>query len=168
MNSSLQGKRLMLLGVLDEHSDMDAVANLIEEYDKANPGQPIQVDFSEVDRANSCGIFEWLKVVLHSKASMHYVNTPVWLILQMNMNDEFLLENNLVSSLIAPFYSQEEDRNQEITLTVGKDVPILSSYEDYRFPDVTIQGVIFEPDFDPEDFFDFIARNYSKYQKDAA
>ena len=88
-----------------------------------------------------------------------YVRTPVWLVEQFNMIDEFFDGDVSVESIYAHFYSPENDSSETRLLTLGTDVPILENYRNYN---ASSEGSQLEPDFDERSYFHFISRHLYK------
>ena len=163
MDVRVEGRTLHFSGVLDEASIMDAVKTSIEEGASNAAGQRVLFDLSEVKRANSCGILSWLRLLRDVDVPVTYINTPIWLIAQFNMIAEFFSGEVDVESIQAPFYCPDDDTSIALTLLIGKDVPVQDDYEDFEFENRTIEGREYEPDFDPAEYFAFIAVNYQRF-----
>jgi hypothetical protein len=89
---------------------------------------------------------------------------PPWLVEQFGFLEEFIDEQTIVESVLAPFYSPVNDDSQLALLQIGKEVPILESYADFQ-PEASFNDTAYEPDFDSESYFYFISRHIEKFRK---
>lgn len=162
MDLKVEGHTLRFSGVLDETTDMEQARQAIIALG-ASQGPEVYLDLSEVRRANSCGILSWLRLLRDVNLSFVYVNAPVWLIAQFNMISEFFVGRVRVESIQAPFYCPADDSSLSLTLFVGEDIPVRDDYEDFQFANRAIDGKEYEPDFDPAEYFSFIAANFQRF-----
>ena len=154
---------LVFEGVLDETCVLDDFLKVFEDFKSQGHNGEVKVDLSKVKRANSTGIVVWLKFLQSIKTPVCYMNCPVWLVNQFNMIDQFFHNNSKVGSIQTPFYCEETGACRVVTLNLGEEVPILESYENYTFENRTIDGKVYEPDFDPEGYLSFISLISSQY-----
>jgi hypothetical protein len=155
---------LILSGVLNEQTKFDALRAAMEQGRTASPDGRVVLDLSGVPMANSIGILHYLRFLASfAHPPLTYVNTPPWLVEQLGFLEEFIDEETIVASIQAPYYSPSGDESELVLLTLGVDVPIQESYDDFR-PVMTINGVAFEPDFEPESFFYFITRHIERFR----
>lgn len=167
MEVKVEGNEVRFSGVLDEGIAQDVIESVLKEAQKNCKDQRILVDYSEVKRANSCGILTWLQVTSMGSYPITYVNVPVWLIAQFNMIEEFMMGDITISSIQAPFYCPDTDETTILTLKVGEDIPVQEQYDDFEFPVQTIDGKEYEPDFEPSDYFLFITFNIERFRRTA-
>lgn len=158
MEIAVREHTLEFSGTLSEDSRMDPVRDAILALSARRPGHRVRLDFSAVKRANSCGILAWFKLIEEIKVPTAYVRAPVWLVEQFNYSD-FLRNDAIVESLLAPFYSPESDTHEIVVLTIGKDLPILKDYSGFEIHPVNTRGETLEADFEPEEYFNFLAAN---------
>lgn len=161
MHVNREGRTISLEGVLNEHVDLNVIEEAIREANKAaaSDNGEVLLDLSKVQRANSSGLLQWLRMTKRLSLPLCYRNTPVWLVEQFNMIDEFFDGDVRVESLYAHFYCPETDSSESHLLTLGKEVPILSQYKDFQVTVTSGEGKTLEPDFDERSYFHFIARH---------
>lgn len=153
---------LMYEGVLDENTSYSELLQTFEEYKKKSKQEIVTVDLSKVSRANSTGIVTWLRFISASKATFKYINVPKWLVGQFNMINGFLVNKSYVESLQVPFFSQENESVINFFYTIGKEIPILESYESFSLPNRIENGREYEMDANPEQYFSFISQNFQE------
>ena len=163
MKFSRDGNKMILEGVLNEETDFVSLRRCIEGSNSA----PIEVSFGRVDRANSCGIIAWFKLLRDLQIQVIYYEAPVWLIELFNMNP-FFMNSSLVRSFYAPFYDVVNNSHKMILLHFGKDVPVLSDYTGYEFKFSDDYGASLEPDFESKEFFQFVTSNLEHYREGVA
>lgn len=168
MQVNREGHIVGLEGVLNEHVDLGVIEEAIREASKAAPNEngEVLLDLSKVQRANSSGLLQWLRMTKRVSKPLCYRNTPVWLVEQFNMIDEFFDGHVRVESLYAHFYCPESDNSESHLLTIGKEVPVLSQYKDFHVNVTSREGKLLEPDFDERSYFHFIARHIFKKVSD--
>jgi len=164
MDARLNGLSVVFEGVLDEHTQFAPLRTLLSETAQALKGARVRLDLSQVKRANSVGILGWFKLVQGLGLSATYVNVPVWLAEQFNFADG-LRGDTFVESLLAPFYCPEDDTHAIVTLVVGTQVPLLDDYSDFEIRIPGEGGKVLEPDFEPEEYFAFLANYHDKFAK---
>jgi hypothetical protein len=125
---------------------------------EANPGVVLVLDFLEVRRANSLGIIRWSKFVRSIKGPLEYRNVPMWLVEQLNLRIIALGQDAYVSSIMAPFYCGLDGTHEVHCLQIGQDLPILQDYSDFVIERVSKKGLKLEADFEPSEYFGFLAR----------
>lgn len=162
MEHKLEGDELKFIGVLDESTKPEDLVSIIEAAHRQASG-PLLFDLSEINRANSCGILTWLRILKNFDFEYFYTNTPLWLISQFNMIAEFFTSSAKVKSVQAHYYCGDRDSTIVRVLEIGKDVPILESYDDFDLPNVTVDGYEYEPDFDPAEYFAFVSTHFNKF-----
>lgn len=163
MEAQLNGITLTFKGTLDEHSSPEFLHKTVKDAMDLVRGARVRLDFSQVRRANSCGILTWFKLLEQLKPRVTYINVPVWLVEQFNFSDA-LRGDALVESFQAPFYCPDKDAHAVITLTVGREVPLLADYSDFTLTVPGEGGAVFEPDFEPEEYFQFLAAHHDKFK----
>lgn len=155
---------LIFEGLLDEET---SIADLLMAHGKlmaADSKPPIAADFSKVLYGNSAGIVIWIRYMREVKIAFNYVNTPIWLVGQINMIRDFLANGSFVSSFQAPFFAPSSQESRAFTLQVGKDIPMLKDYSEFRVPTRAFQGKDYESDFVPQRYLAFIAENYEHFK----
>ncbi|NBO38404.1 hypothetical protein EBU99_07450 [bacterium] len=159
-----EGRVVSLDGVLNEHVDLQSVEATILEASASAPAEGGQVllDLSKVQRANSSGLLQWLRMTKRLKCPLRYVKAPVWLVEQFNMIDEFFDGEISVESIYAHFYCPETDSSETHLLQIEKDVPLLDNFREFRLMVKSSDGGELEPDFDERSYFHFIARHLVK------
>ena len=164
MQVKREGRVVNLVGVLNEHVDLQAVETEIIAATQAATAEngEIILDLSKVQRANSSGLLQWLRLTKRLKIPLCYSNAPVWLVEQFNMIDEFFDGQVNVDSIYAHFYCNETDSIDSHLLKIGHDVPIQNQYKDFQFSVISKQGKTLEPDFDERSYFHFIAKHLAK------
>ena len=157
MKATVVSSKVEFSGVLNEDSPMDKTEEILRSAASAlSEGARLKIDFSNVARANSCGILAWFKLAEHIDFPLAYVNAPVWLVEQFGFYT-FPSSKVIVESLYAPFYCPQNDLHQIFVLKLGVDIPLLENYINFSFEHITEDGLHFEPDFEPEHYFKFIA-----------
>ncbi|MEY2988651.1 MAG: hypothetical protein RJB13_2172 [Pseudomonadota bacterium] len=155
------GCTVFFSGILNEHVDLNNTEAVLHAAQQALTDQQPRVclDLSQVSRANSSGLLQWLRLMKKTHIPLCYVRTPVWLVEQFNMIDEFFDGDVSVESIYAHFYSPENDTSETRLLNLGTDVPILENYRNYS---ATSEDSKLEPDFDERSYFHFISRHLYK------
>lgn len=163
METKTLDNTLWLSGVLNEETDFQALKKIL---DSGLPS-PIRVNLKNVERANSCGIIAWFKLIRELQVSLVYTEAPVWLIEQFNMNP-FFLRSSSVESFYAPFYDVESNEHHLLLLCLGKDVPLQDDYSDFEVDSAAFGRSTLEADFDSEEYFQFIVANLDELRAGAA
>lgn len=157
-----EGHLVSLEGILNEHVDLQVVEAAVIEASKAAKGSSVSLDLSKVSRANSSGLLQWLRMTKRLKCGLNYINTPVWLVEQFNMIDEFFDGKISVESIYAHFYCPDTDSSETHLLKLGVEVPIQDQYKSFQLKVTSSEGKMLEPDFDERSYFHFIARHLAK------
>lgn len=159
-----EGSTVIFSGILNEHVDLNATESVIYVAHRTlnEASGTVFLDFSQVSRANSSGLLQWLRLMKKIQLPMCYVRAPVWLVEQFNMIDEFFDGQVTVESIYAHFYCPETDSNETRLLTLGVDVPILENYRTFRVTVPSNENAELEPDFDERSYFHFILRHLYK------
>ena len=157
-----EGQLVSLEGILNEHVDLQVVESAILDAAKSAGGGAVSLDLSKVSRANSSGLLQWLRMTKRIKNPLNYVRTPVWLVEQFNMIDEFFDGHISVESVYAHFYCPDTDTSETHLLKLGVEVPIQDQYKTFHLKMSSSDGKELEPDFDERSYFHFIARHLSK------
>lgn len=157
-----EGSLVSLEGILNEHVDLEIIEDAIVQSAKSSQEGIVSLDLSQVIRANSSGLLLWLRMTKRIKCGLNYIRTPVWLVEQFNMIDEFFEGKISVESFFAHFYSEERDEIETRLLKVGSDVPVQDNYKNFNLTLTSADGKTLEPDFDERSYFHFIARHISK------
>ena len=165
MRVSVLPNTLMFEGVLSEETSLNDLIAGLEGLKKGGVKPPVTLDFSNVTRANSAGIVTWLKFLKSANTPFKYVNAPVWLVRQFNMIKGYFTGDSYVESFQVPMYCPEVQFSKVVTVRLGKEVPILASYANFKFPNQVIEGKTYEIDFDPEQYLSFIAENAMNFKK---
>lgn len=158
MELTLSGSTIVFSGVLDEKTSIATIRTYVEQALSQVADGVIFLNFGAVKRANSLGILAWAKFIEASPYRFAYVDTPEWLIEQFNLCG-LLKEGSRVESLQASFYCPENDSHRVLTLSVGKDIPVQDDYSDFEISRKTTEGLLLEADFEPAEYFNFLARN---------
>lgn len=165
MDVVVENNSLSFSGILNENMNVNKIKNEVMAIkSKIQKQERIRVDFGKVTHANSCGILQWLNIIGESKAPFTYYNVPIWFVEQFNMLEEIFFADVLVESIYAPFYIPSKEITVFKLLTLGTDIPFLDEYSDINFT-FSKDGVVHEPDFDPDDYFLFIKENKSKLER---
>jgi ABC-type transporter Mla MlaB component len=157
-----EGQLISLEGILNEHVDLQVVESAIIEASKTAADGSVSLDLSKVSRANSSGLLQWLRMTKRLKNPLKYVRTPVWLVEQFNMIDEFFDGQISVESVYAHFYCPDTDTSETHLLNLGVEVPVQDQYKTFRLKIASSDGKELEPDFDERSYFHFIARHLAK------
>jgi len=150
-------------GILNEDSSSEEIKKSLEKALAASTDKKIQVDFSKVRRANSCGILTWYKVLESLAGFFIYINVPRWLVEQFNISD-FLNKNTTVYSIEANFYCPQNDTHESRILVIGTDIPVQENYSNFHMVLKTKDGFDLEMDFEPTEYFYFISSSYQKFK----
>lgn len=161
MQVRTEGHTVFFSGVLNEHVDLNNTESALHAAHRSLSGDQKRVclDLSHVSRANSSGLLQWLRLMKKAQIPLCYIRTPVWLVEQFNMIDEFFDGDVTVDSIYAHFYSPDTDTSETRLLTIGTDVPVLENYRNYNAGSADAQ---LEPDFDERSYFHFISRHLYK------
>ena len=116
LESQFEGNKLSLSGNLDEEAHLPVL--------NAAPGAEIILDLSGIKSVNSVGIRTWLGWIgpLSEQVTFVFEKVPHAVVLQINMIEGFLPKTARVSSFYVPIYSEAEDEEDQILLTVGSDI----------------------------------------------
>lgn len=87
-------------------------------------GSTVRLDLGQIKSVNSVGIRTWLSWItpLSQNLKFQFENVPHAAVLQINMIEGFLPKTSEVHSFFVPIYSESEDEEDSILLTVGKDI----------------------------------------------
>jgi ABC-type transporter Mla MlaB component len=154
MHASILNNTLHLSGTLNEDTDFHVLQKKISTL----PSRSFSVNLKQVERANSCGIIAWFKMVRELQLRVSYVEAPIWLIEQLNMNP-FFLKGCSVKSFYAPFYDTASNEHEILLLELGKDVPYLNDFSNFEIDPAELGRPELEADFDSEEYFQFISAN---------
>jgi ABC-type transporter Mla MlaB component len=155
---------ILFEGVLDENTSLSELEASFLKMKSTSGGQPIALDFSKVLRANSSGILVWLRFLNKANYQFKYLNAPVWLVGQFNMISGHFRGGGFVESFQAPFFAPRTQASKNLTLVVGKDLPLQKDYSNFKIPNRAIDGENFEIDFDPDQYFHFLSENYEAFK----
>lgn len=167
MEAQRNGWTVLFAGTLDEHTSADALRQALLEAVKTNPGRRVHLDLSQVSRANSVGILTWFKLLRDLAPSATYINMPVWLVEQFNIGERIRGDID-IESFQAPFYCPEKDTHSIVSLVVERDVPLRDSYADFEISLPGDDGSVFEADFEPEEYLQFLILNHDKLKSQRA
>jgi hypothetical protein len=131
------------------------------------PDLAVELDFSEVPKANSVGLLKWVRILSElapKQIRLIYVDAPAWMVEQFGMIDEFFTGEVTVSSFFGRFYCPSEDIIVMKKLTLGQDIPLLQNYETF---DIVLKGEDqrLEPDFEVPVYLSFLAKHYDKFKR---
>ena len=154
MGVKFEGNVLFLSGVLDSQFPFAEVRRLLEDKPKDEP--PIFLDLSQIDRGNSLGMFEWIRLLQQMNLRFEYINTPVWLVEQFCSIDELLSPLIMVTSFFGLFACPADDSYETCLMEVGKEVPLLKDYSGFELKVASASGKTIEPDFVVEEYFSFL------------
>lgn len=154
---------IILSGLLDETVTKEALSKAFSHAQRSNTDQTIRINFKKIDRANSIGLRTWIQALLDSRPTGFYEEVPEWLLDQFVYIPNLLNENLLVESIMLPFHCIADGEQIVEKCTLGKEIPILPSYESFRM-DIKRDGKIYELDFSP-DVFLFITEANEAYKK---
>lgn len=157
MEVEIKNQIMECSGLLNEKSDMAAVSNAFDTAMAGNGDAFIRIDMSKVLAANSVGLLGFTKVMRAKKARLKYINAPVWLVNNLNCLQEFFMNDSTVESIFADFYCPTTNKSSVQHLTIGKEIPVQEDYSEFSISLTDSAGNALEMDFDPEDFFSFIA-----------
>lgn len=165
MSVTVLPNTLVFEDVLDERVSVKELNDVHAKLTSGGFHPPIILDFSKVPYANSSGIVVWLRFLSEVKSEFKYVNTPIWLVNQFNMIDGHFVNESFVESFQAPFYAPATRDSEALTLVLGKDLPVLSDYGGFTFPNRIVDGKEFEIDFSPERYLSFISDNFEVFRR---
>lgn len=163
MKTRVEGDIVIFEGVLDETDSLEDLQATLKKIKQSRPSA-ITVDFSKVSSGNSSGILVWLKAVYGAAAQVKYVNAPVWLVNQFNSIRGYFENKSYVESFFAPFFNESQDQSFHVQFIVGKDIPIQKDYSNFTVQDRVKDGLTYQPDFDPQQYFGFISRHLANFQ----
>ena len=136
-------------GIIDESSDFHEFVDNVKDE--------VWIDFSGVNRINSCGVREWTSVSYNMNSRIYYSKCTPPIVDQLSMVPEFMGQNALVDSVIAHFVCEECGHEEMQELKVGKD--IIPGEEEYlEGPQRTcpVCGAEMEFDHNAEVYLDFL------------
>ena len=149
--------QLKFSGTIDEDAQFPAV-------DLGGANQ-MEIDLNEIKSINSVGIRGWLDWIrpLAEKAAIRLINSPKAMVFQFNMVNGFLPPGTVVQSFYVPFYSETQDREENVLFTVGKDVLVNGGELKITFdPKTQIKGAGADDDFEMDvteaKYFQFLKR----------
>jgi anti-anti-sigma regulatory factor len=163
MEVAVKNNTIEFSGILNEDSSIDKIKEGLQKALSNANNKSIFVDFSNVKRANSCGILAWYKILETLDGKFIYINVPLWLVEQFNISD-FLGENTDVKSIEANFYCPQNDSHENLFLEIGKDIPVLQDYSSYSMTLKNKDGMELEMDFEPNEYFYFISSRFEKFK----
>lgn len=141
----INGNTLFFEGALTENIEPNFFKRLLEKPEFENIKS---LDFSNVISGNSIGIRNLHLFFKGIETEIQLLNVPLWLMEQFGMIKSLLSENLKISSVVLPFYNPQTDEEAELVCIVGKDIPILASYENFEMNEKIINGISYVPDFD--------------------
>ena len=74
------------------------------------------------------------------------------------MVSNLLKDKVLVSTVVLPFYSEDEDKEILRIFEIGKEIPILDDYSDFELDDVNQDGIVYSAEFDETMIFSFLSK----------
>lgn len=149
---------LRLVGIMDEQTSVAALCEAYKSAQVASQGNLVRCDFVGVRRANSLGMVRWNEFLSKIGEGIVYENAPQWLVEQFNFEVISLSNGSQVFSILAPFYCYLDGTHEVHCLEIGKDIPILDDYSQFRAHRTSRSGFILEPDFDSVEFLDFLRK----------
>ncbi len=156
----VEGQKVKLSGSMTEAMNQPALESAIRQASEHNP--ILLFDLEGLDRANSVGLRIWLDVLRDNQLKGWYVRVPEWFVDHFNCVDELLNNGKiLVKSIFAPYTRRSDGMVSMRLLEIGKDIPLLDSFEDVVLPGTPAD---FHPDFVPADMFDFVSRFVDAYR----
>lgn len=156
MHVKFEDGTLYVEGTFTETDDFSELVSFFSRYENQHTSVPLDVDLSGVTRSNSVGLLEWLRLINDNTFPMRYVRAPVWMAEQFSLLKGLTPPRTTVHSFYAPFYDMRSEKHMQVLLEVGKDIPLLKSYESFTFPREIVQHGRLEPDFDREVFLHFL------------
>jgi hypothetical protein len=165
MKATLIPNGLKFEGVLDKMTSGQHLEQAFENLVSKGISGPVILDLSSVSRGNSAGIVTWLRFFKKIAHPAKYVNAPIWLVSQFSMIKGYFDHNSYVESFQAPYFDLKTEKSSSSILRIGKDLPLLESYENFQAPNLVINGNDCEPDFTPQQYFSFISENYPVFKK---
>jgi hypothetical protein len=165
MTANILPNTLALEGVLDEEVNLDHLFEFLNQLKTRGLTPPVSLDFSKVPYANSSGIVTWLKFTRDAKICFKYVNAPVWLVNRFNMVKGYFPHDSFVDSFCVPYYAPKTQESCTFTLRLGKDIPILNDYSNFKIPNRIVDGKEYEIDFMPEKYLSFVVDNFSSFKE---
>lgn len=165
MEIKLKQNTLCFKGILDESVTVDSLTDWFEKTFSESGSKDVSVDFTSVKYANSAGILAWIKALTSFGRPIVYLSAPTWLVLQFNMVPQLINNENSVVKIQVPFYNTQTEEEKVFDYTIGKEIPILDSYDKFDIDSKEINGETFVPDFIPERYFDFIVKNKNVFKQ---
>jgi hypothetical protein len=164
MQMTILPNTMIFKGVLDEETTVGDFQSAFEKLKTLGITPPVSLDFSQVNYGNSVGLLGWLKFLAQTKNSFKYVNAPIWMINQFNTIKGYFENGSYVESVQAPYFCSKTQDSRSLTLVLGKDVPVLDNYTQYSAPNRSLDGKVFEVDFEPSQYFSFISENFKEFK----
>ncbi len=162
MEVKVKDATVEFFGILNEESSEENIKKSLQTALQNSNNKKIFIDFSNVKRANSCGILSWYKIIDSFDAEFTYIKSPRWLVEQFNLSD-FLNHKTFVQSIQAMFYCPKNDTHEIVSLQIGKEIPLLNDYDQFQIHLKNPKGLDLEMDFEPSEYFHFIIKNKEKF-----
>lgn len=151
------GRVIKLSGVINESFTERSFEEAIKPLKDENSSSPVYLDLIDVQHSNSQGMLTWRMALMSASVPLVLQNIPVWLVEVFNMWPNYLSGIDVcVESIQASFYDPDTEQVKVCLLNIGKDIPILTDYSDYEYPEVQFNGRTLEPEFDPSVYFTFL------------
>jgi hypothetical protein len=168
MQVRFEARTLYVTGTFTEGEDFSPLLSFFSMFDPKTHPLPLLIDLSSVTRSNSIGLLEWLRIIGSNQFPMVYVRAPIWLAEQFSLLKALLPSHMTVHSFFATFFDTHSEENRHILLEVGKDIPLLESYDTYAFSGPRVEHGRLEADFDCDVFLHFLTRLYERSQNQAS
>ncbi len=166
MKFQIEGQNVIFSGVLDESFLSSEFLEQIKKLRSTIKSRAVNLDFSNVLYANSIGIANWIKLIDQLKEGTYYYSkTPIWLVHLMSIISGVVPENFYVTSMSVPFYSENHDKEIQVLMEIGRDIPLLDDYSSFNLESKTVDGILYEPDISEDHYFRFLVIDSVRLKK---
>lgn len=159
---------LMLVGHLGECVATDALSESLKDLHQRCQRR-VRLDFSRLERVNSIGIEKLFRSCSESHVPVLWHQVPLILADQLSHWCGYFSEYDfLIDSFEAPFFDSKQDSVEIKTLTVGRQIPLKSTYDNFDWRSLLDSGEAqrLEPDFDSEVYFYFLTSIWARLAKE--
>ena len=150
--------RIYISGPLTERTVSESRAILRNAVEQARAHRSeglVQVDFSEVTKVNIGAALDLVKTIRERATGIRFQRVTEAVIRGFNQTRGFFCENSTLESFYAPYASEDGDSEERRLFRFGHDFNA-DNWLDWVPPAFEVNGRIYEPDFDTEDYLAFI------------
>lgn len=153
--------KVVLAGNLTEALDEAALHAALQAAGGEPQTAPVQVDLARVERVNSMGLMKWARCSRGYDLRLHAL--PNWLVPHFNMIPDLLGPRSRIESVEALFVEEATKRQVSRLMVIGRDVPLVRDLAEWAPEARSDEGTPLAPEFEPDEFFEFVTRDLEKY-----